>query len=607
MYILYQHIGVDFLKKCPFCGAELPEEAVFCLNCSSPLNEIQDITTKKKKPILVIPAKKIVQVASIVCAVAIILFSCFFAIKSIRKIPVSQEAPSTSLVPVTEENGEIATNADGAQIFEVTEITETTTKKGFFESIFDKVTGDDEKESTEPVTEEDKNNSSTPNESQSTDNGSETQSSEVKTTIINNTTTETTTKKSSFWDDLFDWDDIETPSFPEYEGTTKKETTTKEPSTTVKPSKPAPVETTSSTTTTTTKPTTTTTTTTTTTKPTTTQPTTTAPAQPSASDFEYVEVNGEIKITKYTGNSSTVTVPAHIGGKHVAFLGENAFANNSNIKKIVFTGMTSGTYKLYLPKNRTVFNNLPNLTSITFPYETHNRMTDDSKSPGNDTFYTLIVNCPKLSSVDFTDKVNSDYSSSMLTMFSVDGVVLSRQSTSTVDSNLVYYPPAKTNSSYTVPSRVISVEKFAFNNNPYIKTIHFTATTSYVTWNFLGCNNLSSFTVDSGNTKLFAKDGVLYTGSATVNGVAYKSFFYPPAKTDANFTFVDDYNLAMDGYSFCGNPYLKTVKFCQGALIYRDLQNGPGRPTALTSISLNSAYTNSVSTDKKAPFTITYY
>ena len=44
-------------------------------------------------------------------------------------------------------------------------------------------------------------------------------------------------------------------------------------------------------------------------------------------------------------------------------------------------------------------------------------MTDDSKNPGNDTFYELIVNCPKLSAVYFTDKINPDFSSLTLTMY----------------------------------------------------------------------------------------------------------------------------------------------------------------------------------------------
>jgi len=69
MHILYQRTGVDFLKKCPFCGTELPEEASFCLTCSSVLNEKSVVTKQKKKTNIVIPTKKIAQVSSIVCAI----------------------------------------------------------------------------------------------------------------------------------------------------------------------------------------------------------------------------------------------------------------------------------------------------------------------------------------------------------------------------------------------------------------------------------------------------------------------------------------------------------------------------------------------------------
>ena len=97
-----------------------------------------------------------------------------------------------------------------------------------------------------------------------------------------------------------------------------------------------------------------------------------------------------------------------------------------------------------------------------------------------------------------------------------------------------------------------------------------------------------------------------YTGSSSVNGISYKSFFYPPGKTDSSFTFNDEYNLSIDGYSFCGNPYLKTVKFCRGVRIDSSLATGVGKPTALTTFMLNDKYTNTINTSKSA-YTYTYY
>ncbi len=634
--------GVYLMKQCPYCGFELPEEAVYCLNCSSVLNDRQEIIfneeiSKEKKQIItipklpIIPKKKIAGIIAVTFACAIVLASVFFAIKSVRtQSPQANDnstnPPETTIVPVTEENGEIATNDVGEQIYELIEVTETTTKKSFLDIIFSKEETTEDTETKTPDKSEQVEDSTSeieetecttaPVEDETSSNeetSSDTTSSTTKvhTTIIIRPTTETTTKKN-FWDSL---SGIEFPDIPDRETTTKAPTTTK-PTTTKAPTTTKPTTTKAPTTTkptttkapTTTKPTTTAPTTTkpTTTVPPTTKPTTTAPVQQGIADFQYVEVSGEIKITKYTGNSSTVTVPAYIDGKHVAFIGENAFANNSNIKKIVFTGTTSGTSRFYLPTGRTVFNNLQNLTSITFPYETYYRMTSDNKSPGNDTFYDLIVNCPNLNSVYFTEKVNSDYSSSILNMYSVDGVVFSRQNTNSVDSELLYYPPAKTASSYTVPSRVSQLEKFAFQNNKHITSVHFSASTLYVSANFIGCSNLTKFTVDSGNSKLFAENGVLYTGGVSHNGIQYKSFYYPPGKTDTSFTFNAEYNLSMDGFSFCGNPYLKTAKFCRAVRIDSTVATGVGKPTALTTFELNNAYTNTVNTSKSA-YTYNYY
>ena len=79
MYIVCWHIGVDFLKACPFCGDKVPEEAIYCLNCSSVLNERQilpvvqiKVKNKRKKAIAVIPRKKFMGIIAIVLSVVII-------------------------------------------------------------------------------------------------------------------------------------------------------------------------------------------------------------------------------------------------------------------------------------------------------------------------------------------------------------------------------------------------------------------------------------------------------------------------------------------------------------------------------------------------------
>ena len=117
------------MKKCPYCGFELPNEAVYCLNCSSVLNDRQEIVseekTKKDKKMIftlpelpTIPKKKLAGVVVVIFTGVIVFASSLFAIKSIRtQSPEVTDGtttpPETTIVPVTEEIGEIATNEVG--------------------------------------------------------------------------------------------------------------------------------------------------------------------------------------------------------------------------------------------------------------------------------------------------------------------------------------------------------------------------------------------------------------------------------------------------------------------------------------------------------------
>lgn len=554
-YILLAYWG-DFLKLCPFCKAELPEEAIYCLNCASVLNERQNFPVikekkERKKLIVAFPRKRVISSVAVVLSLAIVISSCLFAYKLSDSGTTEIKEKKTTLIPVTEENGESVTDQNGEQIFEIIEITETTTEK---QGLLDKIFGKDETEKS--------------------DNASE-----------------TTTKKQSFLEKLFgDEENTTSSTTTEPEATTKVESSTEA---TTDESKTSSTSTTEYTT------------------ESTTNNTANEDTTININDFEYTELNGKIKITKYTGNASTVTVPAYIDGKHVAYLGENAFANNSSIQKIVFTGTESGTNMFYLPISRTVFYNLPNLTSITLPYETHYRMVYDTEVTGNNTFYELIVDCPKLSGIYFTDKVNSDYSSTLKTMYSVDGVVCSQVSNDKMygqpyrDSYLMYYPPAKTDTQYTIPSRVYQIEKNAFKNNSNIKSIHFGVNTRYIKSNFFGCNNLVSFTVDKDHAYLFVENDVLYTGGLTINNIVYRGVCYPPAKKDTTFEFTKSCNILLGCESFGGNPYLQTIKCPMSTYIDGSLDD-TDMPPALTTIMLKEDNTNSIQVSKSS-FNFVYY
>lgn len=55
-----------------------------------------------------------------------------------------------------------------------------------------------------------------------------------------------------------------------------------------------------------------------------------------ASDFEYEETDGGIKIKKYIGNDLIVVIPESINGKSVVEVKSYLFANESNVKGVYF-------------------------------------------------------------------------------------------------------------------------------------------------------------------------------------------------------------------------------------------------------------------------------
>lgn len=215
MHIVCWHIGVDVLKACPFCGAKIPEEAIYCLNCSSVLNERQSFPTvkvkdKKKKTIAVIPRKRFLGIIAIVLSIVIFFSSCIFAIKSARTNEPSKEKPETTLSPVTEENGENVTDQNGEQVFEVIEVTDATTEK---QGLLDKLFGKDENEKSDVPSEtttkkpslldklfgdEKTTSSTTEPETTTSTTTTETTTNKTETTTNTTTTTETTVANEEY-------------------------------------------------------------------------------------------------------------------------------------------------------------------------------------------------------------------------------------------------------------------------------------------------------------------------------------------------------------------------------------------------------------------------
>lgn len=536
-------------KNCPNCNKQLPEEATFCLYCYTNLSDTESGAVAVPKKTF---NKKILSRILIVVAFLVIIGVSVIALKHSVSQPALTPADTTVItekqtVPVTDASGEAVTDENGEQVFDTITVTKTqaittTEKQGLLDKIFNNET--ENKASTQA------------NENSSDSNP------------------EKTTEKQSWLDKLFGNDETQPhttePTTQESDKNKPQTSTTEVVSTSDDTNEKntdssSQKETSSSTEKETTKPTGTTTTETV---------STTAPKQ--EDDFTFTVVNGSVKLLSYTGNSSVVRVPAEIDGKHVAYLGSNVFSNKSNITSIIFEGASSGSEKFYLPANTTVFNSLPNLTTVEFPFETNNYfINSDGSTSYTYSFGTIFSNCPKVSAINFGAHINSMHSPSMSRMYSIDGVVFVNTSS---EISLLWYPVAKTQSDYTVPDNVRKIEKNAFSNNAYLQSVTLSSKVrSVVGPNFRNCSKLSSFFVAEGNTKFFAENGVLYFPGFTINNLPSYGAFYPPAKADTAFSFPHDKTLYLDAYTFCGNPNLKEITIfgisrIDGAMLSSDLR-----------------------------------
>ncbi len=491
------------MKVCPFCNAEIPEEAVYCLKCTSMVNDRQVFPIikekNKKKIVFTFPRKKIISIVAIILSIAVVMSSCFFAIRFSRdNTPVTNNTLNSSTI-------DYITNNNSTQIIsDTTTNTESTTKK---QTLLDKLFGKDE--------------------------------TEIKDSEISETKSETTTKKQSFFDKLFGNDEDEKENSS---STSKKESTTKEkhsinkpivddenttnnsssviePETTTKPeSTPNKAESSATSTTTTT------------------ESTTAELTYSKDEDFEYEFYSGsttKISLTKYTGNANYVTVPVYIDGLMVVEIQSDTFKDNNNIKTIDIPD--EGRSYLWLRNN--CFNNLSS-------FETLNLYSNDIGMYGKFALYCPIKN------------INVTFWQYKF----VDGALYQWNSK---EWELIYFAGNPCYSVLNLADWCTGIEgshnlKYADN----LKVINVSKETVYVPTSYSDYNkNLEAINVQEGNAKFYSKDGVLfYKGKASDSN--YKGAIYPYGKKDKVFVMplgTVDFTLTYNLGSGNTNTYLEEL------------------------------------------------
>ncbi len=477
------------MKICPFCHTEIPDEAIYCLQCASIVNDRQVFLTKKEKAkktlIAVFSRKTLLNIIAITLSLIIVISSTFIAIRFTKNDTTKTE--TTKSTSSTSRNNEIINNSHTLINDDntTTNYDETTTKKqNFFDNLFnkneletkydessdrhtetttkkqgllDKIFGNDEDEKTTSTT--NKNNSATGNKNP-------TISTEPEATTKNEPTVETTTNK------------------PETS------------STTVEPFRPG-----ASTTTTTNKaevPTTITTT----------ESTTLENTYSSDKDFQYEPYSDsttKISLTKYTGNASYVTVPVYIDGLMVVEIQSDTFKDNNNIKTIDIPD--DGRSYIWLRNN--CFNNLSSFNTL-------NLYSNDIGMYGKFALY-----CP-IKTINVT---------SWQYKF-VDGALYQWNSKVW---EFIHFAGNPCYSVLNLPDWCAGVEggsNLMYADN--LKVINVSKEVSYVPTSYNSYhNNLEEINVEAGSVKFYSKDGVLFYRSGS--NVDFSGSIYPYSKKDKTF------------------------------------------------------------------------
>jgi hypothetical protein len=194
---------------------------------------------------------------------------------------------------------------------------------------------------------------------------------------------------------------------------------------------------------------------------------------PIAEGLLYDVINGRsIRITRYTGNAATVSIPASIGGLPVTAIGEGAFRYNYYLTSINIPASVTAI-------GDEAFQLCYNLASVNIPA---------SVTAIGDKAFSSCVNLAYIN----VDELNTAYTS-------VDGVLFNKNR-----QLLICYPAGKVGGAYTIPSSVIGIGYSAFFGCDKLTSITIPTSVIFIMPSaFSGCDKLTSITIPSSVTEIW--------------------------------------------------------------------------------------------------------
>lgn len=207
--------------------------------------------------------------------------------------------------------------------------------------------------------------------------------------------------------------------------------------------------------------------------------------------FEYTELeDGTIEITSYKGTETNVTIPKTINGNIVTSIGNGTFEYNTSLTSVeIPEGVTnigndaflwcSNLASIEIPKGvisigESAFDGCWSLTNIYIP--------ESVTSIGTGAF----AECGSLVEINVSTN-NEKYSSQ-------NGILFNKENT-----KLIHYPAVKTDTKYTIPEGVTSIDAWAFSDCWNLTEIEISkGVTSIGDAAFAYCSKLTSIKISEG-------------------------------------------------------------------------------------------------------------
>ena len=221
-------------------------------------------------------------------------------------------------------------------------------------------------------------------------------------------------------------------------------------------------------------------------------------------------------------------------------IGNGAFNNANNLVSVTFSENTQLTHI-----GNSAFNGCVNLYYLNLPNGVNyigvnfigNSMIENLFIPESVSYISLgaFYNATNLESIN-VDENNSHYSS-------VEGVLFNKEQT-----QMIFYPTAKYQSTYVIPDNVISISGTVIFNSAIINTIYFN--NNLVDFSIDKFIDIKNIIVDDNNLYFSLIDGVLYNKEIT------QIIMYPTNRTSNEFSVPEGIMIISN---ISNNVYLKVI------------------------------------------------